>query len=68
MTEGKAYLLFTTTSLHNLLDKYKFKNIECKYQIGSNNKKSNIYHLAAIKAATLISKRFYPHIKAIATK
>ena len=68
MKEGKVYLLFTTTSLGNLLQKYGYRDINCRYQIASENKKNNPYHTVAISAATTFNKRLHPHIRATAKK
>jgi len=66
--DDKAYLLFTITTLRNLLVKYGFRNVKCSYELASRNKKNNSYHLILIRLATLFTPRFYPHIKATATK
>ncbi len=68
MTEGKAYILFTITSLKNILEKYEFKEIKCSYQVASTNKNNNPYHLAAITAVASVQPRLHPHIRAIAKK
>ena len=68
MTEGKAYILFTTTSLHNVMDKYGYTDIKCSYQTASTNKKNNPYHIAIIRTATIFNKKVHPHIRAIAKK
>jgi len=68
MEDGKAYMLFTKTSLENIMCKYRFQDIQCTYQIASTNKKSNFYHTVAISAAVLMQKRLHPHIRAIAKK
>lgn len=68
MTEGKAYLLFTPTSIKNILHQYGFRDVRCSYQIASTNKKNNPYHIVAINAATLLNRRLNPHIRVTAKK
>jgi len=64
--EDKHYALFTPNHLKNWLEYVGFRNIKIEYLVWKKYMKKE--HYLFIKVLTLISKRFYPHIKAEAIK